>query len=123
MKNFDYTKPFQTRSGRKAELLAVINNDETPLVVKITYSNDKEYILLYRDHGKFNRNPMLDDEMDLINIPQKRTFYYNVFNSETALSDHDSTIACHVYHDYLTAVDRGKMSDKYIETRSVEIEL
>jgi hypothetical protein len=69
MTAFDHTKPFQTRDGRKARLLASNLKGDGPLVVAITNGND-EWVQRYPITGR-----VAICGIDLINIPERTSVF------------------------------------------------
>lgn len=65
-KEFDPTKPVQTRDGRKARIICTDLKDTKPLVVLVARENGIEDIQTYTMEGKFFC--IGDDPRDLINI-------------------------------------------------------
>jgi hypothetical protein len=74
---FDPTKPVQTRDGRSARILCTDLKDRWPIVAAITRTDGTEYSTGYAVDGKFTCRHQ--PERDLINVPEKRTVWVNVY--------------------------------------------
>lgn len=64
--SIDWTKPIETRDGRKAEYIMRISNDEYPRVVKVTHEDGHEAVYGYTEAGGYFAEPIMDN-MDLRN--------------------------------------------------------
>jgi hypothetical protein len=78
-KEFDPTKPVQTRAGRPARILCT---DYAPhyynrnILAIVTYDDGHEVVWSYRANGSFRDNGK-EDNLDLVNVPVKK--YYNIY--------------------------------------------
>lgn len=79
-KLFDKTKPVQTKDGRKARIVAELNDTTYPLVVVITHKNGVEQVQQYQQEG-FIYGPRSPNNLDLVNIPEKHKIeaWFNVY--------------------------------------------
>ena len=77
-KKFDYKKPFQTRNGCKAELLADDLSDFYCLGVKVIDKDNYSQIHTYSIDGIYNES-LQNNDLDLINIPQNITKWLNIY--------------------------------------------
>jgi len=75
---FDPTKPVQTRDGRKARIICTDANNHQPIVALITEQDGHEYT---RDYTKDGFYFMCSEQSssDLINIPERRIMWTNVY--------------------------------------------
>jgi hypothetical protein len=78
LKKFDYKKPFQTRYGRKAELLTDDLSGTYCLGVKVTDEDNYSRINTYSIDGIYDKT-VSNHDLDLINIPQKITKWLNIY--------------------------------------------
>lgn len=81
MPDFDYFKPFQTRDGQKATLMAddiVVGIDSTCLAVRIKHNEQLEDVRVYDKSGQFFPTSG-DHPMDLINIPETKELWVVIF--------------------------------------------
>lgn len=79
-KPFDWSKPFQTRDGRKARLLASDLANDHPCVVAIERFPGSERLEVYTRDG-FTFGPASPSERDLVNTdsPTERTVFLVVY--------------------------------------------
>ncbi len=75
---FDPTKPVKTRDGRKARIICTDANNHQPIVALITESNGHEYNRNYTKDG-FYFIGIGKSDSDLINIPERRIRWTNVY--------------------------------------------
>lgn len=81
---FDYKKPFTTRDGRKARLLADDLNNSHQLVVAVETPHMKiETIRTYRKDGTSCCAVL---EHTLVNIPERKEYFVNVYEKNTPYS-------------------------------------
>jgi hypothetical protein len=75
----DWSKPIQTRAGRKARLLGEIIGRDDPFAVAVMTEDGREYVLYYFASGKFYVNATCVN--DIINAPEriKRDVWLNVY--------------------------------------------
>jgi len=74
---FDPSKPVQTRDGRPARILCTdVKNDQFPICAAF-WRNGVELADLFARDGKFYSDHECNS--DLINIPEKRVGYVNVY--------------------------------------------
>jgi hypothetical protein len=84
---FDPTKPVQTRDGRKARIICVDReNSKYPIIalVKRQCGNSAEAVETYKKDGSYymEDGPYFTEgskAMDLINIPERRIMWTNVY--------------------------------------------
>lgn len=75
----DWTKPIQTRSGRPARVLCTdLKDTEYPVAVAVLVSDKHEAAYTYTAEGKYAIEG--DEPFDIINVPEKRVRYFNVFD-------------------------------------------
>lgn len=92
MKQFDPTKPVQTRDGRKARILCTdyIHPDGLSIVALITQPNGEESLLTYTADGRY-WTPIEDHITDLVNVPVKKWRwawkYYHSGMTYSAITD------------------------------------
>jgi hypothetical protein len=77
-KKFDYKKPFRTRNGKKAELLADDISGNYCLCVKVIDEDNYSRIHSYSIDGIYNINN-INHDLDLVNIPQKITKWLSIY--------------------------------------------
>ena len=74
----DWSKPIQTRDGKKAELLKILKtNDPYPCIVAIEWKGNEE-IIQVRKNGRY-LGSNCEDELDIINVPQKGELWVNIY--------------------------------------------
>ncbi len=106
-KAFDPTKPVQTRDGRKARILCTDFKDVWPIVAAVTTNTDIEVIRYYREGGLVARNcgPMsamsaltdsLLDPDDLINIPERTSLWFNLYEPDLICGGYQSKDICNL---------------------------
>ncbi len=78
----DPTKPVQTRDGRKARIIATDRNGSYyPIIALVSSKNSKEEIIVsYRPNGSEVDGLSLRP-LDLINVPEERELWVNVYNN------------------------------------------
>jgi hypothetical protein len=77
----DWSKPIQTRAGRKARLLGEIIGRDDPFAVAVMTEDGREDVLYYFASGKFYVNATCVN--DIINAPERieRDVWLNVYES------------------------------------------
>lgn len=74
MKEFDPTKPVQTRSGRPARIVSTKGPKAYPLIVVITRFDGSESVV-YRTIKGLTYDAGMPLANDLVNVPNKKTLY------------------------------------------------
>lgn len=70
-KQFDPTKPVQTRDGRQAQILRTdLKNNEYPIAALITQPDGEEYVSTHFSNGRWVSDT-IENENDLVNVPAK----------------------------------------------------
>ena len=84
----DYDKPVQTRDGRAVTVLTTLRADTMYPVVALVEDKD---IVIYTDLGKIHIGRDWDDDLDLVNVPEKHkvSFWVNC-NSDGITYKHDN---------------------------------
>lgn len=72
---FDPTKPVQTRDGREARIICTDAKGDYPIIALV---GPDEILRFYDSGGK----SYYYSENDLINIPEKRVVWFNVYNDK-----------------------------------------
>ena len=91
MAEFDPTKPVQTRDGRPARIICTDReHDIDKIVALVSLDPGGEHVSEYRKDGRYMC--AREDAMDLINIPERRSVFWNTYNygnscSHTTLED------------------------------------
>lgn len=81
----DFSKPVETKDGRKVRVLtSTMKNPEYPVVVIITDAEGNEYSETYAASGALY-NHRDDAEDDLVNVPEKRTLWLDIFDDGSAV--------------------------------------
>lgn len=77
---FDLTKPVQTRDGRAARIVSTaLNSTRFKVGAIVTCSDNSEIYETYGTEGQYEWN-VGEQAMDLINVPQTTTTYFNLGN-------------------------------------------
>lgn len=76
MKTFDPTKPVQTREGRPARILTTEGEGTYPIFATIVNSRGTKLTTSFTVDGLRYADEI--DELDLVNIPEPETVYFNV---------------------------------------------
>ena len=87
---FDPTKPVQTRDGRKARIVSDrLSGGAHKFIAIITHENGCENGYTYDEGGYYYclSNPC---GLDLVNVPEKREMWVNVYEGCDILVRHDS---------------------------------
>ena len=79
---FDPTKPVQTCDSRKARIICTDANNHQPIVALITEQDGHEYTRNYTKDGFYYIGAGRSDS-DLINIPERRIMWTNVYTHHT----------------------------------------
>ena len=82
----DFSKPVQTRDGRKVRILCTdMKGDMGDTVVGIIAEGDSEEVLTWKTDGVYNR---AGDETscDLINVPETRVVWVNMYAHDLSTS-------------------------------------
>lgn len=79
MKKLDLTKPVQTRSGHKVEILKTNLKGEFPVIGVVTHpdSGDEEVSYWHANGGFLHSGTYIHD---LVNVPVKISRWYNVYS-------------------------------------------
>lgn len=78
----DVTRPVQTRDGRKVRLFETnLKNRNTRLAGIITMQDGEEFVAAWRADGRATN--VREDPIDLVNGPQKRQGWMNVYEAST----------------------------------------
>jgi hypothetical protein len=73
----DLSRPVQTRDGRSVRILCTdLKNNKFPIVAALVDEFGVEYAYQYETDGTFKQG---GGELDLINVPTKRTIWCNVY--------------------------------------------
>lgn len=94
MKPLDLTKPLQTRDGQPVTILTTERPDSLHPVVGMTNAG---LILTYTTQGKVYSCGR-EHELDLMNVPEKRTFWFNIYEDRQTRHpnrDHADYYACY----------------------------
>ena len=75
----DFTKPVQTRNGLPVTIITTEGRGLFPI---IGYMGDSNYIESWLSNGKGHKHK--DSCYDLINVPEKRVGYINIFQHENS---------------------------------------
>jgi hypothetical protein len=82
-KPFDPTKPVQTRDGRKARIVCTDSRASDMPIIALAemggWAPHLEYAFGCYADGRVSKDR--DDDLDLVNIPEKVTGYVNVYRS------------------------------------------
>lgn len=79
----DWTKPIQTRNGRKARVLCTdlaSNPSELIVVTAVRDPDGNEFVQLVRQDGRVLKSS--NDVLDMLNIPEEITGWVNVYAAE-----------------------------------------
>ena len=89
-KNFDPTKPVQTRDGRKVRIVDTNykGNARRPILAIITEDDHTEICHTFNKDG--SSLPDMTRDLDLINIPEKYTLWVNLYADRGILFTHSS---------------------------------
>lgn len=80
-RQFDSTKPCQTRDGRKVEIIST--NGRAPWVI-VGYIEDSEAVYKWLNDGSFCADRCFENPNDLVNIRRKREAWVNLYRSGDA---------------------------------------
>jgi hypothetical protein len=105
---FDPNKPYQTRDGRKADLIATFEHPHYKFLFQI---KGAPHPLLYTSGGAAFQDE-LESCLDLINIPEKKTveFWVNVYPNSLIIHERkkqadihafDRTACLHIVWEYV----------------------
>jgi hypothetical protein len=92
-RNFDVSKPVQTRSGKPARIVATdykVGNGYT--ILAIVEEGDREYAFSYLPDGRFS-SAGREEDLDLVNVPQriKKSMWLNIYRrNQISAGAHDS---------------------------------
>lgn len=113
----DWTKPIQTRDGRKARVLATdLGDDNYPIVVAVTDGSDHEYSATRTLDGRISIKSEFDDS-DVINVTEEITFYLNVYRYT------DGSVAAAVHTTEQLAKRKASFTDIIAEAYPVTVKL
>jgi len=85
MTDLDPTKPVQTRNGRKARIICVDREGKNasskyPIIALVKASDGSEELRSYTVDGfHFFTDEKEESENDLVNVPEERTVWVNVY--------------------------------------------
>lgn len=94
---FDPTKPVQTREGLKARILCTNRNHHDGSIVALVtlpeddYRDEREALHTYHEGGFYLRKSngfQREDDLDLVNVPVKRSTWQNVFKNNVGAIKH-----------------------------------
>jgi hypothetical protein len=96
-KPFDPSKPVQTRDGRSARILATdfkaTSGYNWSIVAAIKNVDDTETLYKYYSNGSFGRGLKTPEEphhLDLVNVPEIKVVYRNIYKEGSAAKDRAS---------------------------------
>ena len=72
----DWNKPVQTKDGRKFHHLGRVPNARYPIA---GYVEGEVTVEQWNEEGRYYMDGMHSSELDLINVPEKRGFWVNVW--------------------------------------------
>ena len=102
-KEFDLTKPVQTRDGRTARILCTDREGwEWPVVALIKSKTGIEGVCSYLRSGRLKGAS--ESTLDLINVPEKRTLWLNVYTSGSVSSPGHRSKAIASTHAHRTRI-------------------
>lgn len=83
MANVDWTKPIQTRDGRKARVICTDAKKSRSVIVLVENSSGGEHVHDYEDNGSHYSVNSEAHVLDVINVPEKRTWkgWINVYEN------------------------------------------
>lgn len=97
----DLSKPVETRDGRKVRVLTTeVNSPKYSVAAVVTEKDGTEGVHTYTMDGFYYEDKEVD-ALDLVNVPNKRTVYVNVYSSPIGL------IIGSGYNTIADAVDAG----------------
>lgn len=86
--SFDPNKPVQTRSGNKARIICTDSrNKKFPIVALIT-AGGEEIVASFSSNGSYTSGGC--DSWDLVNIPEERVRFVNIYKSRAYFGTHDT---------------------------------
>ena len=74
---FDPKKPVKTRDGKRATIIKCDLRGDRQIVAVIDAPNGSQVVMTYATNG--SRCIFQDDALDLINEPERETFWMNVY--------------------------------------------
>lgn len=74
----DFTKPLQTKDGRKVEILATDLSGLYPIIAKITENDGYKIVFCYTPEGNYLRGSS-PSHHDLIQAPETRKIWLNIY--------------------------------------------
>lgn len=81
--SIDFTKPVQTRDGRKARVICTDVNSKLQAVVAVIEVNanypGEEIVVSYTSDGNFG---MFETPLDLVNVPERHSVWMNEYKKE-----------------------------------------
>jgi len=81
--SIDFTKPVQTRDGRKARVICTDVNSKLHAVVAVIGVNvnypGEEIVVSYTSDGNFG---MSETPLDLVNVPERTSYWVNEYDSK-----------------------------------------
>jgi hypothetical protein len=86
---FDPTKPVQTRDGRPARIIMTDAQNESYPIVALVLDGDQESPNSFTAEGRFYVEED-EDDLDLINVSEKRRFWVNIPPDGRFSKGHDS---------------------------------
>lgn len=87
----DWSKPIQTKGGKKSRLLGKVDSSTFPMVVA-TVEDGEEHPYTYTKEGKFFKSSGDEYGDDLVNVPEKMKLH--IFRSNGELTVHTTNDSC-----------------------------
>ena len=87
---FDPTKPVQERGGASARIIETNARGEKPIIALVTGRDGGEFLRRVYPNGRIWREQ--ESALDLVNVPQKRSGWMNVYVSLEGITMADSVI-------------------------------
>jgi hypothetical protein len=121
---FDSSKPVQTRDGRKARIICTDLKRKTGETILAAYDDGEGFELecaFYAD-GRFSKGG-LKHQFDLINVPEMKSFWANVYGSHVGgLWDSRSAADGMCSRDRLNVIELLMCNGKLIDAIQHEVE-
>lgn len=119
MPEIDWTKPIQTRDGRKARVLAtdLRGRRNKPIAVVVTTDGEDQICQFFRN-GRYSCGEMWD--LDIINAPTKRKAWVNIFRNND--DDEDHLFDLHTDEDAANSDWTRHLGYRFIATVPIEWE-
>lgn len=87
-KPFDPNKPVQTRDGCKARILCTDRNMPGYPIIALHYAHGFEHVFSHKADGRLNSSREMKE--DLVNVPERKTVYVNMYAGRTRGPDKPS---------------------------------